>query len=143
VPATKRMNFADKVMHIIGTYGLPLQPEMLASFRRHIQDRTPGNRNRLAEEEAAIFLAHRLYAMVIAELRAGIDSRTISTILDAWSKFAQQSMYRSDLGLINMVLFDHEILPLIDDVERILEEESPAENHSRIEFAARRPCVSP
>ena len=88
MPATRSINFADKVMHIIGTYGLPLQPEMLASFRRHIQDRTPGNRNRLAEEEAAIFLAHRLYAMVIAELRSGIDSRAIRSVLDSWSKFA-------------------------------------------------------
>jgi hypothetical protein len=51
-------------------------------------------------------------------------------------------MYRSDLGLINMVLFDHEILPLIDDVERILEQESPAGSSSPIDFAARRRCAS-
>ena len=48
-------------------------------------------------------------------------------------------MYRSDLGLINMVLFDHEILPLIDDVEQILEQESPAGSPSRADFALGRP----
>lgn len=136
MPATKRMNFADKVVHIIATYGLPLQPDTLESFRRLVNDTDMKNRNRLAEEEAAIFLAHRLYAMVIAELRSGIDIRATNAILDSWSKFTQQSMYRSDLGLINMVFFDHEILPLIDDVERIIQEKSPAGDHSRTEFAA-------
>ena len=141
--ATKCMNFADKVMHIIGTYGLPLQPEIRESLRRHIKDTRPEHRNRLAEEEAAIILARRLHAMVIAELRSGIDSRSMDGILRSWSKFTQQSMYRSDLGLINMVLFDHEILPLIDDVERILEEESPADGSSQMNFATRRPCAAP
>ena len=141
--ATKHMNFADKVMHIIGTYGLPLQPEIRESLRRHIKDTRLEHRNRLAEEEAAIILARRLHAMVIAELRSGTDSRAIDGVLHSWSKFTQQSMYRSDLGLINMVLFDHEILPLIDDLERILEEESLADGSSQMEFATRRPCAAP
>ena len=135
--ATKPMNFADKVMHIIATYGLPLQPETLESFQRLVEETDMKNRNRLAEEEAAIFLARRLYAMVTAELRSGIDIRARNAVLVSWSKFTQQSMYRSDLGLINMVLFDHEILPLIDDVERIVQEKSPQGDYAQTEFAAR------
>ena len=130
MPVRKAMNHTDKVMHIIATYRLPLQPRMLESFRRDIQDSAPADRNRLAEEEAAIFLARRLYPMVLAELRSGIDSRAI---LDTWSKFTQQSMYRSDLGLINMVLFNHEILSLIDDVERIVQAQVAAGESSRAE----------
>ena len=140
--ATKPMNFADKVMHIIATYGLPLQPETLESFRQLVEETDMKNRNRLAEEEAAIFLARRLYAMVIAELRSGIDIRARNAVLVSWSKFTQQSMYRSDLGLINMVLFDHEILPLIDDVERIVQEKSPQGDYARTEFAARGSSVA-
>lgn len=135
MPVRKSMSYADKVMHIITTYRLPLQPRMLESFRRDIQDSAPAGRDRLAEEEAAIFLARRLHAMVIAELRADSDSRAISAILDSWSKFTQQSMYRSDLGLINMVLFNHEILPLIDDVDRIVQEEIATGEPSRGEAA--------
>jgi len=137
------MNFADKVMHIIGTYGLRLQPGMLELLRRDIKDSDARNARRLAEEEAAILLAHRLHAMVVAELRSGIDARAIESILGSWQKFSQQSMYRSDLGLINMVLFDHEILRLIDEVEQILEEESPVRNSSQVDFALRRPCATP
>ncbi len=142
MPAPKSMNFADKVMHIIGTYGLRLQPGILELLRRDIKDTAAQSRKRLAEEEAAILLAHRLHAMVVAELRSGIDARAIESILGSWRKFSQQSMYRSDLGLINMVLFDHEVLPLIDEVEQILEEESPARNASRADFALRRPCAT-
>ena len=130
MPVSKAMPYADKVMHIVGTYGLPLQPEMLESFHLYMQDSAPGERDRLVEEEAAIFLARRLYPMVLAELRSGIESRAI---LDTWSKFTQQSMYRSDIGLINMVLFNHEILPLIDDVERIVQENVAAGDSSRVE----------
>ena len=142
MPATKSMNFTDKVMHIIGTYGLRLQPGILELLRRDIKDTAACSRKRLAEEEAAILLAHRLHAIVVAELRSGIDSRAIESILASWQKFSQQSMYRSDLGLINMVLFDHEILPLIDEVEQILEEESPVRNSSQVDFALRRPCAT-
>ena len=142
MPATKCMNFADRVMHIIATYGLPLQPDTLESFRRLVKETDIKNRNRLAEEEAAIFLARRLYAMVIAELRSGIDIRARNAVLVSWSKFTQQSMYRSDLGLINMVLFDHEILPLIDDVERIVQEKSPQGDYARTECAARGSSVA-
>jgi hypothetical protein len=139
--ATKSMIFADKVVHVIATYGLELQPEMLESFRRYLQDTAARNCDRFAEEEAALFLARRLYAMVIAELRSGIDSRAMNGILDSWSKFTRQSMYRSDLGLINMVLFDHEILPLIDDLERRLEEASPVGDYSQTAFTARHTSV--
>ena len=139
MPAIRSINVADKVMHIIGTYRLLLRPEILESLRRDIKDAPAQSRKRLAEEQAAILLAHRLHAMVVAELRSGIDARAIESILDAWRKFTQQSMYRSDLGLINMVLFDHEILPLIDDVEQILEEKSPAVSPSQADFAPGRP----
>jgi hypothetical protein len=71
--------------------------------------------------------------MVVAELRADTDARAISPILDSWSKFTQQSMYRSDLGFINRVLFDHKILPLIDDVDRIVQENVAAGESSRVE----------
>jgi hypothetical protein len=130
MPVRKVMNYANKVMHIITTYGLPLPPRMLESFRRDIRISARADRKRLVEEEAAIFLARRLYPMVLAELRSGIESRAI---LDTWSKFTQQSMYRSDIGLINMVLFNHEILPLIDDVERIVQENVAAGDSSRAE----------
>ena len=142
MPAPKSMNFADKVMHIIGTYGLRLQPAILELLRRDIKDTAARSRKRLAEEEAAILLAHRLHAMVVAELRSGSDARAIESILGSWRKFTQQSMYRSDLGLINMVLFDHEILPLIDEVEQILEGQSPTRNSSRADFALRRPSAT-
>ncbi len=135
------MNYADKVVHIIGTYRLPLQSQVLESFRCDMRDSTPRDRNRIAEEGAAIFLARRLYPMVMAELRSGIDCRATGGILDAWSKFTQQAMYRSDLGLINLVLFNDEILPLIDDVERILREEFPTGQGSQTEAAARGPGV--
>jgi hypothetical protein len=121
--ASKAMSYADKVVHIIDTYGLPLPCAPLEAVRRSVRDATPSGRHRLAEEEAAIFLARHLHAMVMSELGSGIDSRAISAILDAWSKFAQQVMYRADLGLINRVLYNCEILPFIDDVEQILCEE--------------------
>ena len=117
--ARKATRFADKAAHIIGTYGLPLPSEILDSLRRALRDSNPNGGNRLAEEEAAIFLARSLHAMAIAALRSGIDA---GGILAAWSRFTQQVMYRADLGLVNMALFDNEILPLIDGVERILRE---------------------
>jgi len=119
VPARKATRFADKAAHIIGTYGLPLQSEVLDSLRRELRDSNPNGGNRLAEEVAAIFLARSLHAMAIAALRSDIDA---GGILAAWSRFTQQVMYRADLGLINMALLDNEILPLIDGVERILRE---------------------
>ena len=51
-------------------------------------------------------------------------------------------MYRADLGLINMVLFEHEILPLIDDIERVLPPDVPTRELSSPAFAARRPGVA-
>jgi hypothetical protein len=56
-------------------------------------------------------------------------------LLAAWSKFTQQVMYRADLGLINMALFNHEILPLIDGVERIVEERVPGRRSAHTETA--------
>lgn len=123
--ASDAMSYADKVVHIIDTYGLPLPSEVLRSLRQEARDSNLNGGDRLAEEEAAIFLARNLQAMVTAELRLGIDSGAMGGILDAWSKFAQQAMYRADLGLINTVLYTYEILPLIDDVERLLREEIP------------------
>jgi hypothetical protein len=116
------MGFAHKAAHIIGTYGLPLPQELLDALRLELRDSRSGDRCRLAEEEAGVFLARALHARVIAALPSGVDA---GGLLAAWAKFTQQAMYRTDLGLINMVLFNHEILPLIDDVERILEERVP------------------
>ncbi len=123
MPAGKATRFADKAAHIIRTYGLPLQSELLDSLRRELCDSNPNGRHRLAEEEVAIFLARALHTMAIAALRSGIDA---GGILAAWSRFTQQVMYRADLGLINMALLNNEILPLIDGVERILEEQAPS-----------------
>ncbi|MEE9267273.1 MAG: hypothetical protein V3V86_11155 [Gammaproteobacteria bacterium] len=133
--ARKATRFADKAAHIMGTYGLPLQPELLDSLQRELRDSNPDGRHRLAEEEAAIFLARALHAMVIAALRADIDA---GGLLAAWSKFTQQVMYRADLGLINMVMFSDEILPLIDDVEQILRQEFPAGEFPQTRTAPRR-----
>ena len=136
--ARKATRFADKAAHIIGTYGLPLQPELQDSLQRELRDSNPDGRHRLAEEEAAIFLARALHAMVIAALRSGIDA---GGLLAAWSKFTQQVMYRADLGLINMALLNNEILPLIDGVERILGEKSPSAELAQIEAAHCRSIV--
>ena len=136
MPAPKTTGFADKAAHIIGTYGLPLPCESLDALARELRDSNPGGRHRLAEEEAAVFLARALHARVIAALRSGIDA---GGLLAAWSKFTQQVMYRADLGLINMALFNNEILPLIDGVERILEEQAPSGELAQKEAA---PCGS-
>ena len=130
--APKATRFADKAAHIIGTYGLPLQPELLDSLRQQLRDSNPNGRERLAEEEAAVFLARALHTRVIAALRSGMDA---AGLLAAWSKFTQQVMYRADLGLINMALFTDTILPLIDGVERILEERVPSRQSGQIETA--------
>ena len=130
----KSMGFAHKAAHIIGTYGLPLPQELLDALRQELRDSRPGNRCRLAEEEAGVFLARALHARVTAAQPSGIDA---GHLLAAWSKFTQQVMYRADLGLINMVLFNHEILPLIDDLERALEEPVPGRRSAPVETAAR------
>ncbi len=133
--ARKASRFADKAAHIIGTYGLPLQSELQDSLQRELRDSNPNGRHRLAEEEAAIFLARALHAMVNAALRSGIDA---GDLLAAWSKFTQQVMFRADLGLINMVMFSDVILPLIDDVEQILRQEFPAGKFPQTKTPARR-----
>ncbi len=132
MPAPKPTRFAHKAAHIIGTYGLPLQPELLDSLRRELRDSNPNGGNRLAEEEAAIFLARALHAKVIAVLGSRTDA---GGLLAGWSKFTQQVMYRADLGLINMALLNNEILPLIDGVERILEEQAPGAELAQREAA--------
>jgi hypothetical protein len=122
MPASDVRSYADEVVHIMATYNLRLPREMLESMAQGVRDSGPGGLDRLAEEEAAILLARNLHAVVMAELCSGIDSRAMGGTLGAWSKFSQQTMYRADLGLINKVLYRHEILPLIDDVERLLRE---------------------
>ena len=104
------------------------------ALRQELRDSDPNGRHRLAEEEAAVFLAHALHAKVVAALRSGLDA---GGLLAAWSKFAQQVMYRADLGLINMALLNNEILPLIDGVERILEEQVPSRERAQRNTAAR------
>ena len=137
MPTGKAMSRADRVLYIVGTYGLPLPPELLVSFRRRIRRAKPCDVQLLFEEQAAMLLARHLYPRVIAALGAPADARAVEAILGAWSKFAQQAMYRSDLGLINMCLFDHEILPLIDNVERMVREKFPAAAAPRVQTAAR------
>jgi hypothetical protein len=143
VSVTPLTRDTDKVVHIMGTYGLPLQPEVLDTLREDMRASKLGRHNRLAEEDAAIYLARSLHAMVMADQCACVGTSTIDGIHDAWAKFTQQAMYRADLGLINMVLFDHEILPLIDDVERILPPDLAAPELSPPAFTARRPGVAP
>jgi hypothetical protein len=137
MPASNAMSYSDKVVHIMGTYALPLPSAVLESMRQDVRDADPSGHQRLAEEEAAIFLARNLHAMVMTELHSGIDSRSMGGVLDAWSKFAQQAMYRTDLGLINMVLYTYEILPLIDDVERLLREAIPEGDVSKTQSSPR------
>jgi hypothetical protein len=131
MPASKAKNHAEKVIHIIGTYGLPLQPDVLESFRKSLSGSTQKSCHLLSEEEAAMVLARHLYPKVTAALRSGNDSPVVDAILDAWARFAQQAMYRSDLGLIHMALFNEEILPLIDDVERTFREKILIGENSR------------
>jgi len=132
----KAMSRADKVIYIVGTYRLPLRQEVLDSFRRRIKRARPCDAHLLFEEQAAMLLVRYLYPTVLAELRAAADARAVDAVLGTWLKFAQQAMYRSDLGLINMCLFDDEILPLIDDVERIVREKFPAAAVPRIKAPA-------
>ena len=139
---TKFPSYADKVAHIMGTYGLPLHFEVLDTLCDDMRASKLGRHNRLAEEDAAIYLARSLHAMVMADLCACVGTSTIDGIQDAWAKFIQQAMYRADLGLINMVLFDHEILPLIDDLDRILPEDQPVSELSAAGFTARRPGIA-
>lgn len=128
---------AKKVVHIIDTYGLPLPSAALQTLRSDLIEMNPSGRERLAEEDAAMYLADRLYAMVSTELHAGGEPGEAGTALRAWMKFTQQAMYRADLGLINLVLFKAEILPLIDDVERTLQEDTPAADPYRGDPTAR------
>ena len=117
---TNPSNYAAKVTHIIRTYGdLSLAAGVLKSFQCDTLEAHGREHGRLPEDEAALFLNRYLYAMLVSELRSGTDSASVDEALGAWSKFAQQAMYRADLGLINLVLFNHEILPRIDEVERI------------------------
>ncbi len=132
MPAPGATEFADKASQIIGTYGLPLPCELLDSLRQELRDSRPDGRCRLAEEKAAVFLARALHARLIAALPVAMDS---GGLLAAWSKFTQQVMYRTDLGLINRALFNHEILPLIDGVERIVEERVPGRRSAHTETA--------
>ena len=134
---------ADKVVHIIDTYALPLPAETLHGLRRDVLDVNPSGRERLAEEDAAMFLADRLYAMVVVELHGTIDPSEVGAAQRAWMKFTQQTMYRADLGLINLTLFNNEILPLIDDVEHMLRERLGARDRSRRDYATPRGSVMP
>lgn len=118
MPARRDPSDADKVMHIVATYGLGLPPAALASIRKQCIDFTCVDSHLILEERAAMCLTRYLYPAVLSELGAASAPAARSELLVAWSKFAQQAMYRSDLGLINMAQFDGEILPLIDEVER-------------------------
>lgn len=135
MPAIDSVSHIEEVVHIIDTYALPMPAAALDSMRRQVRESNPSGGERLAEEEAALFLTRHLHAAVIHELRSGLDSSAMGGILDAWSKFAQQAMYRADLGLINAVLYRYEILPLIDDVERLLREGITADNLPRASSA--------
>ena len=142
MPATDSVSHIEEAVHIIDTYALPMPAAALDSMRRQGRESNLSAGERLAEEEAALFLARHLHAAVTNELRSGLDSSAMGGILDAWSKFAQQAMYRADLGLINTVLYRYQILPLIDDVERLLREGLAADNLPRTS-SSRRPWDFP
>ena len=138
MPSTDHSNYADRVMHIIRTYGdLPLAPGVLKSFRCDALEAHGHEHARLPEDEAALFLTRCLHAMVVTELRSAKNSASAERALGAWSRFVQQAMYRADLGLINLVLFNHEILPRIDEVERIARDHLSAKTSPRKESASR------
>ena len=123
MPTTNLSDYSDRVMHIIRSYGdLPLAAGVLKSFQRDTLEAHGDEQRRLPEDEAALFLARYLHARAVTELRSGMDSGSAGQVLRAWSNFAQQAMYRADLGLLNLVLFNHEIVPRIDEVERIARE---------------------
>jgi hypothetical protein len=132
--ANRSTSYADKVVHIIDTYALPMDAQALEAMRERVRKASANARELLAEEEAAIFLARHLHTGVKAALRDCSDVGTIGGVLAPWWKFAQQAMYRADLGLINRVLYTHEILPLIDDVERTVRDELPEDNPARAQF---------
>lgn len=142
MPVNDTTSQIDKVVHIMGTYNLRLPRGILDSLARSAREMDTGTRDRLAEEEAAVLLARNLHAVVMAELDSGIEPRPMGGTLDAWSKFSQQAMYRADLGLINRVLYRHEILPLIDDVERVVRERLTDEDISRKGSSGRATGVS-
>jgi len=137
VSSSRSSQHADKVVHIIDTYGLPLPCATLQGLRRDLIEMNPSGRERFAEEDAALYLADRLHAMASAELHACGEPGEIGAALRAWMKFTRQVMYRTDLGLVNLVLFKAEILPLIDDMERLLQENTPAADPCRGDPAAR------
>lgn len=137
MPTSKATSHADKVIHIIGTYGLSLQSGVRESFRQLLCVSTHRVAHLLSEEEAAMLLADHLYPALIAGLRSGVDASAIDDMLEVWLRFAQQAIYRSNLGLISMALFDDEILPLIDDVDRALREEYSENDPFKAKCAAR------
>ena len=101
----------DRVAHIMGTYGLPLQTQVMDRLRDDLCAYVSGRQDRFAEEEAAIYLARSLHAMMMADLCACVGTGAIPGIREAWDRFIHQAAYRVECGLINRVLFDHEILP--------------------------------
>ena len=111
-----------------------MNAEALEAMRERAREASGSAHELLAEEEAAIFLARHLHAAVKAALRDWSDAGAMGGILAPWWKFAQQAMYRADLGLINRVLYTHEILPLIDDVERRVRDALPEGNPARAQF---------
>lgn len=116
----------DKMMRVVAAYGIALQPQVLASIGRQSAHYVDVDHRLIVEERAAVCLLRHLYPAIIAELRAETCSPARDELVAAWSKFAQQALYRSDVGLINMALFDSQILPRILEVERLVEESSPA-----------------
>lgn len=122
MPARDVTNDADRIIHIVGTYGLGLPAPTLASIRQQVFDFARLDEHLLVEERAAMCLARHLYPAVVAQLRGKTTPSARDDMVAVWSTFAQQAMYRSDLGLVNMALFDDKILPLVDEVKRLIEE---------------------
>lgn len=132
--AIRAGNYADKVVHVIDTYGLPMDARALGAMYERVRESSLNDSELLAEEAAAIILARHLHAVVQGALRGCADPTAIGGVLDTWWKFVQQVMYRADIGLINRVLYTYEILPLIDDMERTVCDEVPEDIPAKAQF---------
>jgi hypothetical protein len=127
-------NYADKVVHVIDTYGLPMDARALGAIYERVRESNLNDDELLAEEAAAIFLARHLHIAVRDALRGGANPTAMGGVLDTWRRFVQQVMYRADIGLINRVLYTYEILPLIDEMERAVCDQVPGDNPAKTQF---------
>lgn len=124
--ATHGIRYSDRIARIIESYGLSLSPELMTRVPAELRASRPDRHDRFAEEEAAIFLARMLHTLVMANARAGAGDAAIEELRAVWTRFLHQAEYRVELGLINKVLFDYEIRPLVDELPRTAPPNPPA-----------------